>query len=133
MTIGDAREWLAHAAGDLHYARLGHKDPGVLKSLIVFHAQQAIEKALKATLVEHETEFPRTHDLAQLTELIEEAGMAWPAGLNKVLEFTPFATQGRYPGFDDPITELDVQEAIAMAEKVLAWAKQEVVKTPGPG
>jgi len=133
MTIGDAREWLAHAAGDLHYARLGQKDPDVLRNLVVFHAQQAIEKALKATLVEHKIEFPRTHDLAQLVEITEGAGIAWPADLNQVVEFTPFATQGRYPGFDDPIADLEVQEAIAMADKVLAWAKQEVAKAPGPG
>ena len=79
---GDAQEWLAHADGDLHYARLGQKDAEALESLIVFHAQQAIEKALKAVLVEHEVDFPRTHDLEQLVEVIEAAGIAWPAVLN---------------------------------------------------
>ena len=43
MIEGDAQEWLAHADGDLHYARLGQKDAEALESLIVFHAQQAIE------------------------------------------------------------------------------------------
>lgn len=57
--------------------------------------------------------------------------MDWPAELNKVMDFTPFATQGRYPGFDDPITEAEVEEAVAMAEKVLAWTKQEVAKASG--
>src|SRR5437016_10855937 len=126
MTEGDAQEWLAYADGDLHYARLGQKDADALESLIVFHAQQAIEKALKAVLVGHEVDFPKTHDLEQLVEIIEEAGIAWPAGLNKVLQFTTFATQGRYPGFGDPITDADVEEAIVMAEKVLVWAKQQV-------
>ena len=133
MIEGDAQEWLAHADGDLHYARLGQKDAEALESLIVFHAQQAIEKALKAVLVEHEVDFPRTHDLEQLVEVIEAAGIAWPAVLNKVLEFTSFATQGRYPGFADPITEADVAEAIAMAERVLVWAKQQVAGPPGAG
>ncbi len=131
MTSGDAQEWLAHAAADLHYARLGRADASALANLIVFHAQQAIEKALKAILVAHETEFPKTHDLEQLLEIIEDTGAAWPADLNKVLEFTVFATQGRYPGFDDPISEADVAEAIKMAERVLVWAKAEVAKVPG--
>ncbi len=51
MTNGDAQEWLAHAQADLHYARLGQKDGAALENLIAFHAQQAIEKALKAVLV----------------------------------------------------------------------------------
>ena len=37
MIEGDAQEWLAHADGDLHYARLGQKDAEALESLIVFH------------------------------------------------------------------------------------------------
>jgi len=91
------------------------------------------EKALKAVLVEHAVEFPKTHDVEQLVEIIEEQGLVFPADLDKVLEFTPFATQGRYPGFDDAITEADVQEALGLAEKVLAWARQEVARASGAG
>src|SRR5271169_1377574 len=119
MTKGDAREWLVHAAGDLHYARLGQKDPDVLDNLIVFHAQQAVEKAPKVVLVGHEVEFPKTHDLELLVEIIEQEGLIWPAELNKILAFTPFATQGLYPGFDDPITKVELQESLLMAERVL--------------
>ena len=133
MTNRDAQEWLAHAEADLHYARLGQKDRDASENLIVFHAQQAIEKALKAVLVAQGVEFPKTHDLEQLVETIEEAGAAWPADMNKVMEFTPFATQGRYPGFDDPISEADVEEAVGMAGKVLMWARQQVAKASGAG
>ena len=133
MMNGDATEWLAHAEADLHYARLGHRDAAALENLVAFHAQQAIEKALKAALVAVAVEFPKTHDLEQLVELAADAGLAWPAELDKVLEFTPFATQGRYPGFDDPITRADVDEAIAMAEKVVVWAKGEIAKMSGAG
>ena len=133
MTSGNSQEWLVYAAGDLHYARLGQKGPDALDHLIVFHAQQAVEKALKAVLVEHEAEFPKTHDLEQIVEIIEDQGVASPAELNKVLEFTPFATQGRYPGFDEAITEEEIEESLAMAERVLEWAKQEVAKSSPEG
>ena len=132
MTTGDATEWLAHAGADLHYARLGQKDSAALGNLVAFHAQQAIEKALKAVLVRHTVEFPKTHDLEQLLELIEGAGVVWPPAFNKVLEFIPFATHARYPGFDDPITKVEVDEAIIMAEQVLAWARQEAASGTGP-
>ena len=76
----------------------------------------------------HHVEFPKTHDLEHLLELIEDAGVLWPPGLNRVLELTPFATHARYPGFDDPITKTEVDEAIAMAERVLEWAGKEIFK-----
>lgn len=58
--------------------------------------------------------------------------MAWPPAFNKVLEFIPFATHARYPGFDDPITKAEVDDAIIMAEQVLAWARQEAASGTGP-
>jgi HEPN domain-containing protein len=126
MTNADAQEWVAHAGADLHYARLGQKDAAALENLVAFHAQQAVEKALKAVLVSRGIDFPKTHDLAQLREFIQGAGVAWPADLDKVVAFTPFATHGRYPGFDEVITRADVDEAIVLAEEVLKWAKAKL-------
>jgi HEPN domain-containing protein len=85
MTNGAAQEWLALAEADLHFARLGQKDVGALENLIAFHAQQATEKALKAVLLQHEVEFPKTHDLEELFELLQTAGLVWATELNKVL------------------------------------------------
>ncbi|MBI4659392.1 MAG: HEPN domain-containing protein [Verrucomicrobia bacterium] len=126
MTQGAAHEWLAYAEADLHYAKLGQKDSTALESLIAFHAQQTVEKALKAVLVQLNKEFPRTHDLEQLVELVEGAGLVWPKELDRVIEFTPFAAQRRYPGFDDPIDRTDADEAVGLAEEVLTWAKQKI-------
>jgi len=121
------RQRVAGARGaDLHYARLGQKDSAALASLIAFHAQQAVEKALKSVLVRRDMEFPKTHDLEELVELVKGGGVVWPDAFNKVLEFTPFATHARYPGFDDPTTQADVDEAISLADQVVAWARQEV-------
>jgi HEPN domain-containing protein len=128
MTNADAQEWMAHAEADLHYARLGQKDAAASENLVAFHAQQAIEKALKAVLVSREVEFPKTHDLTELREYIEAAGVAWPTDLAKVVAFTPFATHGRYPGFDEAITRAEVDEAIVLAEEALKWAKGVVGK-----
>src|SRR5512137_1350783 len=38
-------------------------DPDVHLSVVCFHAQQAVEKSLKAALFAHQIEFGRTHDL----------------------------------------------------------------------
>jgi HEPN domain-containing protein len=83
MSTGDAQDWIAHAAADLHYAKLGQNDPKALESLIAFHAQQAVEKAVKALLVKHQVDFPKTHDLEELLALAKEAGVVWPAEVEK--------------------------------------------------
>jgi HEPN domain-containing protein len=47
-----------------------------------FHAQQAVEKALKAWLASLGIRFPKTHDLQQLLDLLTGAevdtSMSWP-------------------------------------------------------
>ncbi len=57
----DPREWLVRARSDLALA--GSSLAGVLLEDLCFHAQQAAEKAIKAVLIRHDTEFPLTHDL----------------------------------------------------------------------
>jgi HEPN domain-containing protein len=126
MSIGEAPQWLAHAEADLRYARLGRKEPGILLSLVAFHAQQAVEKALKAVLVASNVDFPRTHDLEQLQAILRECGLSWPVRLDKVKELTPMAVQTRYPGFEDPVEESEVDDAIRLAEETIVWAKREV-------
>jgi HEPN domain-containing protein len=126
MSRGDTADWLQHAEADLQYARLGRNEPGMLLNLAAFHAQQAIEKALKALLVADQTDFPRTHDLEELLTIIQQTGRRWPAGLDKVKELTPMAVQTRYPGFDDPIEEWELDEGIRLAENTIAWVKSEL-------
>lgn len=45
---------------------------------ICFHAQQGVEKALKAVLVSKNLEFGRTHDLNKLFYQIEKLSLAFP-------------------------------------------------------
>jgi len=46
---------------------------------ICFHAQQCIEKYLKARLVEANIPFPKTHDLDELLKLVVPVEPAWAA------------------------------------------------------
>jgi HEPN domain-containing protein len=48
-------------------------------TIIGFHAQQACEKCLKAVLASVGVEFPRTHDLLRLLELLDAQGITIPA------------------------------------------------------
>lgn len=56
--------WLFRAKEDIAVINsLFRTDPDFYASTICFHAQQAVEKFLKAFLVYHNVDFPRTHDV----------------------------------------------------------------------
>ena len=44
-----------------------------------FHAQQATEKFIKAFLVCYQIEFPKTHNMTLLRQLIAQANQSWPS------------------------------------------------------
>ena len=64
---------------------------------ICFHAQQAAEKALKAVLLFHKIDFVWTHDITELTDIFEEAGITLPEDFQDAGELTPYAVESRYP------------------------------------
>lgn len=126
MKSGSASEWLDFARGDLSYARLGKKDPSIPLNLVAFHAQQALEKAIKALLVHRQTDFPKTHDIEELLGVLRQSGAVWPNELEAVIELTPLAVQTRYPGFDDPLDATEVLEAIRLAELSIDWVATQI-------
>lgn len=85
--------------------RMAHRDVNALigmgenplfaDEIFGFHAQQAIEKALKAWLSARGVEFPLTHELTRLLNLLDKQGedvkAFWP-----LAQYTVFAVQARY-------------------------------------
>lgn len=88
-------------------------------SIAAFHAQQAIEKLLKALLAELGLDYPKTHDLNRLRVQLEACGETLPMLPLDISEFTPFATVWRY---DDPPEEVVLDRAKAI-ETVRALRK----------
>jgi len=64
-----ARELLGLARDDRVAAEAMLEIGTISDSIVGFHAQQAVEKALKAALAARALEFPFTHDLAVLVDL----------------------------------------------------------------
>lgn len=73
---------------------LSHRD--VDDDTLGFHAQQAAEKLLKAALALRALDYPRTHNLGALVELLGKAGVILPEGLADIDRLTPFGTVFRY-------------------------------------
>lgn len=126
MKTGEPSEWLEFANGDLLYAMLGQQADDIPLNLVAFHAQQSIEKAIKALLVFRKVDFPKTHDLGELLHVLRGHGGSWPMELDKVVELTPLAVQTRYPGFDDPMDRVEVDAAIQLARETLKWVTQQI-------
>ena len=121
-------EWLAHAQSDLKLSQLGKDNPEILHEQICFHSQQSVEKALKAVLLFSKIDFPLTHDLEELSYILEGAGIHLPQDILDVGILTPYAVEARYPGYWGELTGQDVDEAITLSERVLKWAAAYITK-----
>lgn len=71
-------------------------------------------------------DFPLTHDLDQLVDILETSNITLPTYLNDIGILTPYAVETRYPGFWGDISENDVDEAIKLAGQVLSWAEEQI-------
>jgi HEPN domain-containing protein len=64
-----------------------------------FHAQQAAEKMLKAVLASRGVDYPKTHNLRVLVELLAQGGVQLPEALSEITRLTQFGTTFRYDTF----------------------------------
>lgn len=87
-----------------------------------FHAQQAIEKALKAVAVERGQEVPRTHDLVALAQVLTDKGLSLPVTIDQLRALNPFAVEYRY---DDEMIPQTSREALAATlNAAMDWAEK---------
>jgi len=93
---------------------------GVADSILGFHAQQAVEKSLKAALASRGIEFPFTHDLDGLLELCQASGLDVPAELDGVDRLAPYGVHMRYGTSHG--AGLDRGQALAWAAAAVEWA-----------
>ncbi|MEK6681006.1 MAG: HEPN domain-containing protein [Nitrospirota bacterium] len=119
---GSPQDWLIHAKSDLNLARIAKNGENILPEQICFHAQQAAEKALKAVLLHRRIEFPLIHDIDALIEIANDGGISLPPEIANAGLLTPYAVEARYPGYWGEITFEDINEAISLAESIVAWA-----------
>lgn len=120
-------EWMKHAQSDLELAKLGRKSKMVMNEQICFHSQQCAEKAVKAVLLFKEIDFPLTHDLEELLDILENSGIKLISMLTEAGKLTPYAVETRYPGYWGDLTNEDADESIELAEKILKWASKYIL------
>jgi HEPN domain-containing protein len=96
--------------------------PSVPDDVVGFHAQQAIEKLLKALLSHRRVAFRRTHDLTELLDLLALDGVTIPPQIAEVRQLGPYAAELRYEDIDDDTTEqFDRHWAAKCVERTRVW------------
>jgi len=114
----DAQRLLMMAEKDAR-ALTGMGDPATFADEVFgFHAQQAVEKALKAWLAILGRPYPFRHDLGELLCALERAGQDvtafWP-----LVEYTSFGVLLRYDALDEKDEPLQRAETVAAVQALL--------------
>ncbi len=125
-----AEQLLRRAADDEAAARAMLPLESVTDSIVGFHAQQAVEKSLKAVLAARDVEFPFIHDIGGLADLCQEAGVSLPEELAGVDRLTPYAAGLRYD--DDQPSIVGRETTLSWATSVVAWARGQIEGEASP-
>lgn len=99
-------------------------DSSTADAIVGFHAQQAVEKALKAVLAAFREDFPWTHDLRYLIERMAHLETPPPSSLHEVRVLAPWAVEFRYGETIDDL--LDRDQALTLSTEAVEWATDQV-------
>ena len=122
--IEEATRLLRIAERDLQTFHILAAHPDASLSAICFHAQQSVEKSLKAVLTSHGKAYPRTHNLEELARMVAEHPLSLPVPARELRRLNPFAVEFRYD--DEVIALITREEAGRYASGVLCWADEQV-------
>lgn len=111
-----ARGWILKGDSDLADAQRTVSSEGPYDTAC-FHAQQAVEKYLKAFLAVQRQPIPRTHDLEELAALCADVAAPRDLGLPDLSDLTGYAVELRYDPEFWPSHDT-ASEAVALADRV---------------
>lgn len=97
-------------------------NPEITDEIIGFHAQQAIEKWLKALMAHRGMDEVRIHDIGRLLQLLQKNdGAELPANAEQLDELTIYAVPMRYDELLDA-EPLDHEVTVELVDEVGRWA-----------
>lgn len=117
------------AAGDEKILLRLIEDDDIPDDGIGFHAQQAVEKRIKAVLAQNEVAYERTHNIAYLLKLLDDAGIAKPDEAVDLPNLSPWAAELRYgrPLGATP----DRPQMRRLVEQTRVWADTQLAPESG--
>jgi len=121
--VEEALRSLRLADRDIRAFEVLKNDSRIHLSMTCFHAQQAVEKSLKAVLFLNQVEFERTHDLVKLAQLLRDQGITLPVSDDQLRKLNPFAVTLRYDDLE--IEGITREEAASLVMVVRRWAENQ--------
>jgi len=119
----DPHTWLLRAKANLTLAEKGGRLKGVAYEDLCFNAQQAAEKAIKAVCLARDLDFPKTHSLVHLMDILESDGVEIPKNVSDADILTQYAVQSRYPSIVEDVTKEEYRQALKLAAQVVFWVE----------
>jgi HEPN domain-containing protein len=120
-----ARVLARKAENDAKAMQLLAPNSDISDEIVGFHAQQAIEKWLKAVMALHGLEEARIHDLGRLLEILNSAGIDPPPGADRLDDLSIYAVPLRYADLLDA-EPLDREAIVALVEEVGKWTNTQL-------
>ncbi len=122
--LEEAWRALRLADRDIHAFHVLKSDRDTHLSVTCFHAQQAVEKSLKAVLFSRRLEFTRTHNLTELTSLLRRQDLEIPVSDGQLLRLNPYAVTLRYDDLDVELVK--VEDMALWVASIREWAELQV-------
>jgi HEPN domain-containing protein len=122
-----ALEWLRYAEEDLRAAEALAEDAGVAPRQACLLSQQAAEKALKSIFVFLQHDFPRTHNLNALRNLLPP-GWAVASHFPDLAKLGGWAVEARYPGDWPEPDDADAEFAVSQAAGLVAAVRTDLAQ-----
>jgi HEPN domain-containing protein len=100
----------------------------IADSIIGFHAQQAVEKWLKAVIASRGARHEQTHDIDRLLERLEATGIEITLDRDRLPELTQYAVPLRYDELLDA-ESVDRKALVVLVDEVDTWATAQLGST----
>lgn len=124
----EAEAWIRISAEDLQSAEV-LSDQKLFRPAC-YHAQQSVEKCLKALIVDCDVEIPRTHNILDLNNAAKKLGYAVEV-TDEDAVFLSSIYRARYPSdagllpLGEPI-EQDAERALKIAQEMARWMRKRL-------
>ncbi|HLF26080.1 MAG TPA: HEPN domain-containing protein [Anaerolineae bacterium] len=125
MSVHPSEEWVEKAEDNYvsAVALARHRNRPV-PDIVCNQCQQCAEKYLKALLIRRRIDFPKTHDLIQLKNLLTPADADVQLMTDRLAVLTPYAIDGRYPGLEATVE--DAREAVNAMKEMRKFARAKL-------
>lgn len=111
------KEWVAKAEGDYRTAERELRPTDTPNfDAVCFHAEQCVEKLMKALLIHLNAIPPRTHDLVALDRLLAPVCQNWSWPVKELRLLSVAAVDVRYPG--DSADQREASEALDICNRM---------------